>query len=89
MSQENVEFDPATPSRRITGIGCQDCRLRDYWHPDIEWERLAPWAIALGGQTHWRGREQAIANFAELESLLGHFMVEVLDTAVGRRRGCS
>ena len=46
--------------------------------------RSGPWAVALGGQSHWRGAEQAIANFDELESLLGRFTMEVLETAEGR-----
>ena len=81
MSQENVEvIQHAFETYNRHGARTV---ARDYWHPDIEWE-IGPWAIALGGQSHWRGAEQAIANFDELESLLGRFTMEVLDTAEGR-----
>jgi len=80
MSQENVEV-----IRRVfETYNGHDARTvaRDYLHPDIERE-LGPFAVALG-QTHLRGREQTIASFDEVESLLGRFMMEVLDTAEGR-----
>ena len=67
MSQENVEV--IRHAFETYNRHCARTVARDYWHPDIEWE-IGPWAIALGGQSHWRGAEQAIANFDELESLL-------------------
>src|SRR5687767_10128252 len=50
----------------------------EYWHPEVEWQ-VGPWGVALGGQTHLRGREEAIAAFHELEAIMGHFKNEVLD----------
>jgi ketosteroid isomerase-like protein len=81
MSQENVEIVRQgfeTYNRRGVRAVAQD-----YWHQNIEWE-LGPWAVPLGGQTHLRGREQVIAAFDELESILGGFEVEVIDVAEGR-----
>jgi ketosteroid isomerase-like protein len=53
-----------------------------YWHPDTEWH-VGPWAVALGGRTCLRGRDEVIAAFDELEAVMGRFNAEVLDAAQG------
>jgi hypothetical protein len=37
------------------------------------------WAIVLGGQAVWRGREQVIAAYDEVESTLGRMVADVFD----------
>ena len=53
-----------------------------YWHPDTEWH-VGPWAVALGGRTRLRGRDEVIAAFDELEAVMGRFNAEVLDAVQG------
>ena len=53
-----------------------------HWHPDVEWQ-VGPWALALGGQARFRGREAGIAAFDGLEAFMGRFTAEVLDAAEG------
>jgi ketosteroid isomerase-like protein len=53
-----------------------------HWHPEVEWH-VGPWAVALGGQAEFHGREAGIAAFDELEALTGQFRADVLDAEEG------
>jgi ketosteroid isomerase-like protein len=54
----------------------------EHWHPEVEWH-VGPWAVALGRQTRFRGREAGIAAFHELEAVMGQFTADVLDAVKG------
>ena len=47
----------------------------EHWHPEVEWH-VGPWAVVLGGQAEFRGREAGIAAIRELEAFLGRFTVD-------------
>jgi ketosteroid isomerase-like protein len=54
----------------------------EHWHPDVEWH-VGPWAVVLGGQTQFRGRDARIAAFRELEAVMGRFTADVHDAVEG------
>jgi ketosteroid isomerase-like protein len=80
MSQDNVEI-ARQGFETYNRYGVRAV-AEQHWHPDVEWH-VGPWAVVLGGQTQFRGREAGIAAIHELEAVMGVFTADVLDAVQG------
>jgi ketosteroid isomerase-like protein len=77
VSQANVELVLAgfetynTRGMRATA--------RQYHPPEVEYEVSPSWAIILGDKALWRGRDEVIAAYNEVESIMGLMVADVFE----------
>jgi ketosteroid isomerase-like protein len=77
MSLENVELVLAA-FETYNRHGMRTTAAK-YYHPAVEWQMSPSWAIVLADKTVWRGREEVIAAYDEVESTLGRMFADVFD----------
>src|SRR5215211_1500103 len=77
MSQENVELVLAAfETYNARGMRAT---AREYHPPDVEYEVSPSWAIILGNKALWHGREEVIAAYDEVESIMGLMVADVFE----------